>query len=197
VEEKLISLIEQLIERCIFVMKRIPEIVGILLGGKDYNQNPKNKFEIDRHHFAPLATYLKDLFNAAVDKHSERFKHQCMEEFYSSKTIFWFMSEEFPPEEIQKENIATKIFEQVKDRILKNVLRKMYNFFLLPFFQEELWDEIQTHIFKMDQSTLEEILDSNSIEDHLDHELEELEISLERIHEEDLTLHDVVPRLKN
>jgi len=178
-------------------MKRIPEIVGILLGSKDYNQNPKNKFEIDRHRFAPLATYLKDLFNAAVDKHSERFKHQCMEEFYSSKTIFWFMSEEFPPEEIQKENIATKIFEQVKDRILKNVLRKMYNFFLLPFFQEELWDEIQTHIFKMDQSTLEEILDSNSIEDHLDHELEELEISLERIHEEELTLHDVVPRLKN
>jgi len=143
----------------------------------------------------PLGTYLRDIFNTAVDKHTETCKHQCMEEFYTAKTISWFMTENLTPQQLQEEGLASKIFILVRDRITKNVLRKVYNLLLFPFFQEDLWDEIQTHIFKMDQQAMEEMMDNNSIEDTLDHELEELETQLENIHEGDLMLHEVTPRL--
>ncbi len=45
----------------------------------------------------------------------------------------------------------------------------------------DIWNEIQTTIFCIDQLTLDEIFDINSIEDSLDHELEELEVALDRL----------------
>lgn len=64
-----------------------------------------------------------------------------------------------------------------------------------PFSKEYLWDELQTHIFKMDAATLEEIFEINSIEDELEHELEQLEAALEKLHNDDMQLHRLAPHL--
>jgi len=88
-----------------------------------------------------------------------------------------------------------KIFNHLRDRIGKNVIRKIYNFFLLPFMNLELWTEIQTHYFTIDKRTLDEIFESHVIEDYLEHELDQKERALDKLISNEEILHELVPKL--
>jgi len=199
-EDLLVPLIEQLIERSIFVMKRIPNIAENMLDHKvDKNPNQKLLVQsvIDTKHFLPLATHLKDLFNTFVERTANICKRQCMEEFYSTKTVVWHMSTVMKIEESNRDEAATlsEVFQRLRDRICKNILRKVYNFFLAPFMHVELWDEIQAHFFVVDKAHLDEILEVTTIEDYLDNQLEIREVALEKLFDDEATLQDLVPKL--
>jgi len=199
-EDVFVPLIDQLLERTRFVMKRVPLIVENVINSKESLPNPRYKQPVDMKHFAPLSATLRDLFNAFVDKNHDICKTCCMEEFYPIKTVVWFMHQSLPPNfesKFKDENrIVQEIFKRMRERVTKNVLRKIYNFFLLPFMSASLWQEIQTHIYCLDVATLNEILDSNSIEDDLDRQLELLETNLEKMHESELNLHQLVPKFQ-
>lgn len=50
--------------------------------------------------------------------------------------VFWFFTqqEQFQLDKLKNREIIIKdIFTQIKNRIVKNILRKIYNFFILPF----------------------------------------------------------------
>eukprot|EP01119_Soliformovum_irregulare_P019496 TRINITY_DN6186_c0_g1_i1.p1 TRINITY_DN6186_c0_g1~~TRINITY_DN6186_c0_g1_i1.p1 ORF type:complete len:855 (-),score=281.86 TRINITY_DN6186_c0_g1_i1:35-2599(-) len=189
-ERSLVPLVEQLIDRIVFVLKRIPDIVQLILKSK------KKQFEISGKHFSPLATYLKDLFSTSVQKHADITKQRSMEEFYPIKTTMWYMSTIFPPESIsEEEKTCQDIFSHLKDRVVKNVVRKVYNLLLVPFYRDELWEEIQTHMSTLEELNLEEIFELSSIQDILDHELEILEIQLEKYLEDGAMLKDIVKRI--
>jgi len=196
-EDFMIPLIEQLIERVSFALRRVPTVVGFILESKESLPNPKNKLPIDERHFDPLATYLKDLYFTSVDKRGKECRQQCMEEFYPTKTIIWFLGEELNLEKMNTaDDAANAIFDKLRVRITSNALRKLYNFLLLPFFKADLWDEIHTTIFKMDQTNLEEIFEVTSIEDGLDHDLEELEMTLDNLNEDEISLYEIGPTLR-
>ena len=90
---------------------------------------------IEAHYFNPFASFLKDEFISHVDKFSEQCKIVCMEEFYSAKTVHY----DIQLLEIQKEELSERegllrfIFDRIRQRILKNCIRKIYNLFLMPF----------------------------------------------------------------
>lgn len=48
----------------------------------------------------------------------------------------------------------------------------------------------------MDQTNLEEIFEVTSIEDGLDHDLEELEMTLDNLNEDEITLYEMAPTLR-
>jgi len=185
-EEVLIPLLSQLVERTSFVMRRVPRVVEDI-----FEQRNKHKLPVDNKYFGPLAAYLRDLFGGYIDKMAENARQVCMEEFYSTKTIYWSKnSEEFAQMEFSQ--LVQTIFDDTKKRICTNVIRKVYNFFILPFMRSEIWNEIQSAIFKLDKFALEEIFESNSMEDHLEHELEDLEKSLDLLVDQEIMLHEVV-----
>lgn len=47
----------------------------------------------------------------------------------------------------------------------------------------------------MDLTTLEEIFEVTTIEDQLDRELEELEIALDQLHDDEISLYETLPKL--
>jgi len=55
-ESTLVPLIEQLIERTSFIMKRVPIIVESILTAKDTKPNPRYQSNIDNNLFSPIAT---------------------------------------------------------------------------------------------------------------------------------------------
>jgi len=191
-EELFVNLIQQITERASFIMKRIPIIAETILGSKDFF---REQLPIPLRHFAPLATHIRDLFSQFVDKQLELCKTKCMEELYPTKTIAWYLTDQVDVAKFKDDKeVAVEIFNRIKDRISKNVVRKIYNLLIIPFMDASLWNEIQTNIFCMDEVTLDEIFDRNSIEDSLDRQLEELEQQIEAYHESDLALRDIVAK---
>jgi len=195
-EEILVPLIDQLIERTSFIMKRIPTIADVILMGKESKHN-RLQLDIDPKLFLPVAGHLKDLFNSYVDKIAKSCRSQCMEEFYSTKTLVWDISQKVTLEGTHRseKEVFSDIFLSITERIASNVIRKIYNFFLVPFMNVDLWKEIQTHYFTIDKFTLDEILESHVIEDYLEHELDQREKTYDKLLDSEALLNDLAPKL--
>jgi len=198
-EAMLIPLIEQLVQRAAYIMKRIPRIIENIIQDKQQLPDQTSKILADYHFFAPFNTHLKDQFDSYVDKIESSSKNICMEEFCSAKTLLWyFMNEEDGFSENINPNpaeLVTQIFDIIKKRIAKNTLRKLYNFFLLPFMQADIWTAIQTYIFRLDSVALEEIFEFQHIEEEIDNDLEKLDRTLEQIQEQDSALHEIMSHI--
>ena len=188
-QDAFIPLIEQLTNRAVYVMKRLTDISEKVL------ESRKKKWVEDLHSEAngpvggsslfthsvedidryPYFTYhVKELFFKFIDATAKISKEKCMDEFYSTRTIYWDLTSEYvfenrlvidswrshqrplssssssssisryadrslPLERNDQEdtksavvNLATDLFNELRDRITKNVLLKFYNFFLVP-----------------------------------------------------------------
>jgi len=103
-----------------------------------------------------------------------------MDEFYSTRTIYWDLTEHsdkpVPLERNSQEdtktavvNLATDLFNSIRERVTKNVLLKFYNFFLVPL-QQELATEIQSKITGLSDEELVKIFEVTNIKQKLDEE---------------------------
>jgi len=207
-QDTFIPLIEQLSRRAIYVMKRLMDIAEKML---ENGSNSKSLENIDRdsHHFRvgnafskdidrfPYFTYhVKDLYGKFVDTTAKMCKEKCMDEFYNTRTIYWDITSEYtdrnlPLERNDQEDtrvavvkLTTDLFNQLRDRISKNVLLKFYNFFLVPM-QHELWTEIQGKVNSLEDSSLEQIFEVSSTKDMLKSSIKELEEELLKCVEND------------
>jgi hypothetical protein len=138
-------LIEQLTNRAVYIMKRLTDIAEKILESrrKKWSGSGNPVDDIDRY---PYFTYhVKDLFNKYVEHTARVCKEKCMDEFYSTRTILWdfteFADKSLPLERNDQEDtrtsvvqLATELFNSLRDRITKNVLLKLYNFFLVPMY---------------------------------------------------------------
>ena len=85
-----------------------------------------------------FAKQSEDIYYKFVDEIAKRCKAKCMDEFYSTRTIYWDY-QEYPDEglpllrsddpltESQVSNVAKKLFENIGKRITQNVLLKVTN----------------------------------------------------------------------
>jgi len=199
-EELFVPLIEQLLDRTRFILSRFPVIVESLMTAREGSTSLKQqKPWFNVKHFVPLATTLRDMFRSFIEKNSDACKQSCMDEFYSIKTIVWFQQNsgfaDYQSRFSDERTLVQKLFSEMKERITRNVLRKLYNLFLMPFMGHALWQEIQTHIFCLDSSAFREIFDANAIEDELQQQSEELEHRMDKLQESESKLKRMVPRL--
>jgi len=119
-----------------------------------------------------------------------------MDEFYSTRTIYWELTSDKPDRNLPLERtdiddtktavveLATHIFNELRDRITKNVLLKFYNFFLVPM-QGELWTEIQGKVGTLSDSALEQIFEVSSTREKLNQQIRALEEDLKQAGEQD------------
>jgi len=119
-----------------------------------------------------------------------------MDEFYSTRTIYWELTSEYADRNLPLERndqddtktavvkLATDIFNQLRDRITQNVLLKFYNFFLVPM-QSDLWTEIQAKVNCLSDSALEQIFEVSATKEKLKHSIQLHEDELKRAAEQD------------
>jgi hypothetical protein len=196
-QDAFVPLIEQLTNRAVYIFKRLTDIAEKVLESrkKKWLEDLSGGVEdIDRY---PYFTYhVKDLYYKFVDMSSKLCKEKCMDEFYSTRTIYWDLTSEYvdrnlPLERTDQEdtktavvNLSTDIFNELRDRITKNVLLKFYNFFLVPV-QNDLWNEIQGKVNCLSDSALEQIFEVNTTKEKLRDTTKQLNDDLVRCDEQD------------
>jgi len=134
-----------------------------------------------------LTFHVKNLYDKFVQDTAAVVKKKCMDEFYSTRTIYWDLTElngkdaNIPiggasPSDTKDAvtNLAAKLFDDLRERITKNVLLKFYNFFLVPI-QTELWNVIQGDITCMSDKQLEQKFEVHATRDNLKDEEMNLE----------------------
>jgi predicted nucleic acid-binding protein len=194
-QDALIPLIEQLTSRAVYILKRLTDVAERIMEGR--KKRADDGFSVDDIEQYPYFTYhVKDLYFKFVDSVAKACKDKCLDEFYSTRTIYWEMTEnekvlnlpqaEKSADETRKLVIeqAKNLFEMIKDRIEKNVKLKFYNFFLLPI-QTELWNEIQGKITCLPDATLEQVFEVNTTKEKLKDQANALERDLAKYADQD------------
>eukprot|EP01114_Cavostelium_apophysatum_P012433 TRINITY_DN277_c0_g1_i1.p1 TRINITY_DN277_c0_g1~~TRINITY_DN277_c0_g1_i1.p1 ORF type:complete len:856 (+),score=372.25 TRINITY_DN277_c0_g1_i1:231-2798(+) len=202
-QDAFVPLIDQLTNRAVYIMKRLTDIAQKILEGRrkkwieDMNvhshQSGESIDDLDRY---PYFTYhVKDLYNKFVDTTAKLCKEKCLDEFYSTRTIYWEQTEyadrNMPLERTDMEDtktavvhLATDLFLKLRLRITTNVLLKFYNFFLVPM-QSDLWNEIQGKVNCLGDSSLEQIFEVTSTKDKLKESIKGLNDDLSKFAEKD------------
>lgn len=207
-QDSFIPIIEQLQKRAVYVVKRLYDIVDrILISEKKKSAHSTSKFDLQNvYHYPYLTNYIKELFTKFVDKQSKTCRERCMDEFYSSKTIFWETTEftdcklpsdaEKNPEEMVQavSKLTNDIFTTIRERITNNVILKFYNFFLVPL-QTELWDDLQKKVATVNDEQLEQYFQVNSTKEKIKSEIAHYESELNKMVELEGNLSQIIFKL--
>ncbi|KYQ90260.1 dynamin like protein [Tieghemostelium lacteum] len=174
-QEAFVPLIEQLCERAVYIMKRLTEVSDKIIDQRRKSRisgpnTNRSAIDIDNIGQYPYFThYVKDLYYKFIEQTAKICKEKCMDEFYSTRTIYWELTEHpdqslpFNRNDHQDtkqavDQLANQLFDSIRQRITKNVLLKFYNFFLVPM-QTELWNEIQSKITCLQNDSLEQLFE--------------------------------------
>ncbi|KAF2077310.1 hypothetical protein CYY_001376 [Polysphondylium violaceum] len=118
---------------------------------------------------------IKEMYFRFIDQVVQSCKNKCMDEFYTTKLIHWDLQNNAELKHLVDQTnkthissgkdthqivstLATKLFQEMRTRITKNIMLKCYNFFLIPM-QNELWREVQGKITVLSDSMLEELFE--------------------------------------
>jgi len=181
-QEEFVQLVEQVISRAVYVMKRLTDIVERIRESSKKEQKEEQKVDVNNIDQYPYFTYhVRDLYNKFIDSISQKCKEKCMDEFYSSKTIYWDLTEfgklsSGGDEEAENAvpRLAMEAFGDIKQRVTRSVVLKLYNFFLLPM-QTELWNEIQGKVTCLSDEMLDQIFEVSATKQRLRTEERKLE----------------------
>lgn len=169
IQETFIPLIQQLKTRAIYVLKRLYDITNKMIESKKNNKktldiNNNDKDDIFQYQY--FMNFMKNTLYQFIENKGELCKEKCLDEFYSTKTLYWelieFSNQKFQmnfseknPEEAMKSvvKLATELFNTIRDRLTKNIMLKFYNYMLVPM-QTELWVELQKKMNEIDEDQL-------------------------------------------
>jgi len=185
-EEVFIPLVEQVVRRAIYTMKRLPVVADYILENERKKQKGtanaisvpivRKSERIDFPEIEDLAQYpyftyhVKDLYYKFVDAVGEHCLKKCLEEFYSSPVLYWDFTEmEREAHNLKLANIdqpshktisqlSQEYFKELQQRILYNVVLKLYNFFLVPL-QTEVCNSILAKIGGLSDQDLERLFE--------------------------------------
>ncbi|PRP78525.1 hypothetical protein PROFUN_13582 [Planoprotostelium fungivorum] len=192
-QESFLPLIEQLTIRAVYIMKRLAAIVRAVLdarrkkaSGPDGYENPASSLVEDADHYRYFTNHVEELYFNFIESTAKQCKEKALDEFYSTRTIYWESTVEFGDRGLpldrngtddtrnSVENLATELFLRLKERITKNVLLKFYNFFLVPI-QSELWGDIQGKVNTLGDTEFEQVFELNDTKAKLSAEIKRLE----------------------
>lgn len=208
-QEALLPLIEQLSNRCVYIFKRLYGIAEKIMDSRRKKWH-SDRVDIENADLYPYFTsHVKDLYYKFIDNAAKICKEKCLDEFYSSKTIFWELTE-FSDRKLltdradkgadeTKQAVATlagQLFKNIRERITKNVMLKFYNFFLVPM-QTELWNDIHRKVTTLDDSALDQYFQVGPTKQKLQQELSHLEAVLKKTTEQEAQFLEAARQFSN
>jgi GTPase Era involved in 16S rRNA processing len=212
-QDAFLPLIEQLQRRAVYVIKRLHDIAEKIMAAKKKKSNSAASSSgagaVDHIDIEDIGLYpyftnqVKDLFYKFIDNAAKNCRERCLDEFYSSKTIFWELTEfsdrKLPTDRTDKNpeeakaavsKLAADLFKSIRERITKNVLLKFYNFFLVPM-QTDLWNEVQRKITTVSDEQLDQFFQVKTTKDKLKEDEKSLESLLSRTTEQETQFLDI------
>jgi len=135
----------------VYVFKRLYGIAEKIMDSRR-KKWPTDRVDVENVDLYPYFTsHIKDLYHKFIDNAAKHCKEKCLDEFYSSKTIFWELTE-FSDRKLLTDradksadetkqavsSLAGQLFKNIRERITKNVMLKFYNFFLVPMYAPQI-----------------------------------------------------------
>jgi hypothetical protein len=208
-QDALLPLIEQVCNRVVYVMKRLHSIAEKIMDSRK-KKWPADRIDVENTDLYPYFTsHVKDLYYKFIDSTAKHCKEKCLDEFYSTKTIFWELTEftdrKLPtdradknPDEIKQSvaKLASELFRNIRDRITKNVMLKFYNYFLVPM-QVDLWNEIHNKVMTLDDGQLDQFFQVNPTKEKLKTDEKNLDAVLKKTAEQEAQFMDAARQFAN
>ncbi|KYQ93102.1 dynamin like protein [Tieghemostelium lacteum] len=114
---------------------------------------------------------IKEMYFKFINEVSVICKNKCMDEFYTTRLIYWELNNNKELKRLSETtskskaetmsivaNLSSKLFQDIRARIVKNIMLKCYDFFLIPM-QNELRKQIQGQITVLSDKTLDELFE--------------------------------------
>jgi GTP-binding protein EngB required for normal cell division len=127
---------------------------------------------------------------------------KCLDEFYCTRIIYWdtnsrkdtlpdlgAASEEKAAKAVSE--YAGKLFDELRERIVENVLLKCHNFFLVPM-QTELWGEIQGKVTQLDDQAIAEMFQVSATREKFKKKEEQLRAAVKKLQEQESDLQSSI-----
>eukprot|EP00727_Mastigamoeba_balamuthi_P003782 m51a1_g13400 putative dynamin like protein (824) ;mRNA; r:10595-14065 len=193
-QETFEPLIVQLTERAVYVVRRLAEIAesmaaesralrsrcaGGLLSASSSSSSSSGcgaaSGRVDARDvemYPYFVHFVKDQYARFVERVARQCRERCMDEFYSTRTIYWDLTENqrggagAEPSDADVVDLTKRQFGRIKDRITRNVLLKFYNFFLVPM-ESELWKEMQSSVSELSDKALEDLFEISAVTEAL------------------------------
>jgi len=203
--EAFIPLIEQLCSRAIYTMKRLTHISEKVVESRKKKWNIKqDPLDIDNVEQYPYFTFhIKDLYTKFVESTAQSCLERCLDEFYDTQTIYWELTEytdrTLPMERNDPDakkaviDLATELFKDLQKRIVKRVLLKFYNSFLVPM-QRELWTVVQGKVGSLADKELEEIFEVSATKHRIKEEEKTLLQTAQQCAEQEVVFLDAATK---
>jgi len=161
-------LVQQLGRRAAYVLKRLSEIAESIIDEqrRGNGSNGEEGGEDDSlEDYTYFTHFVRDKFTTFVDDTVEQSVKLCLDEFYSTRTVCWDISESRLAENVEDASVkglATAVFDILRKRIVNNVLLKFYQNLIVPF-DTELWDNLQREVSSLTDDTLKQLFGADSV----------------------------------
>jgi GTPase SAR1 family protein len=192
-----VPLIDQLTQRVVYVVKRLATLSDSLIEAQRVRAVAERSAALagpgaqasgagaadagddvySPEHYPYFTHHVKDLFFKFVDAAAADCKQKCIDEFYSTRTLYWHLSEygerKLPTDRSAADDarkavveLATELFDETRTRITNNVLLKFYNFFFVPL-QNALATDLQGRITTLNDKSLEQLFHLSEMQQRL------------------------------
>lgn len=166
-----LPLIRQLGSRAVYVMKRMGDISRRIMENRrrsaaSWNGDSDVEDVDDVTRYVSFRHFVRDVYDNFIEQQAQVMVQKCIEEFYSTRTIHYSLSEEAAtqageydnnqPDEVKRAvYVMSKfIFGKLRVRIAKNSVLKVYNFLLVPM-QTALWSTLQAAVSSLSDADLQ------------------------------------------
>ncbi|KAH3745347.1 dynamin family protein [Pelomyxa schiedti] len=159
-QEVFMPLIEELLQRASFVVKRLPVIAAAIISMHEKNSPGIQGRSVGQYPF--FTNHVHDLFNTSVDHFVKVCKEKCMDEFFSTHTIYWDLTHNYKTLTASTVTevvpLTQQLFTMCKERIASNVILKCHNYLLTPLLTD-LWAEIHTKVNAIPSEALQKLFE--------------------------------------
>ena len=146
--------------------------------------------------------HVKAQYKEFVNKSAANCAQKCLDEFYCTRIVYWDINsrkEKMPDLGAADEataakavsEFARKLFDELRERIVENVLLKCHNFFLVPM-QTELWGDIQGKITQLDDQAISEMFQVTATREKFKKKEEELRSKVKKLQDQETQLQNAM-----
>mgnify|MGYP001036967051 CR=1 FL=1 len=171
--ELLKPLIEQLIQRAVFILRRFVEVAERLV----LSEQKKRKSDAIENveHYPYFTNYARDKYYKFIESQARRCHDKCLDEFYSTRTVYWEVLEwatdrlKAEPKTVELKaatKLSHEVLKMVLTRIAKNVLLKCYQCLLEPL-QTALLANVQRELHAISEEDIDQLFQLSSVKDRL------------------------------
>eukprot|EP01105_Mastigella_eilhardi_P025979 TRINITY_DN7281_c0_g1_i2.p1 TRINITY_DN7281_c0_g1~~TRINITY_DN7281_c0_g1_i2.p1 ORF type:complete len:756 (+),score=186.45 TRINITY_DN7281_c0_g1_i2:236-2269(+) len=163
-QEALQPLLSQLADRASFIMKRLSAVADTVAASRRRADLAPPAEGIRAEEYPFFVSFVRHLYYGEVEALLKSCKEKCLAEFYSTRTIYWDLTENMQESAVSAEDVATlakSLFARIRTRVTDNVVLLFYDRFLVPLCSQ-LWANVHSRVAALPDSELTSLFEVRS-----------------------------------